>query len=273
MMKARTLARAALLASFVLIAPASVQANHAWSDYHWSVSAYPFNIPTGSNVTGAWSSYLDGAIADWTLSQKLDLSRVSGQANPRTCKPVAGTVQVCNAKYGFNGWLGIAQIWLTTGDHITQGVTKLNDSYFATKTYNTPDWRALVTCQEIGHTLGLTHQDENFSNADVVDSNGVQTCMDYTNVPAGNRHPNAHDYDELDNVIYAHAHTNFGVRTLSPESNAAPRSEAAGGDTPASWGRAIHTTADGRPDVFLKITDTGRKMITHVFWVGAGSKR
>jgi hypothetical protein len=33
----------------------------------------------------------------------------------------------------------------------------------------------------------------------------------------------------------------------------------------AEWGRAIHTDAKGRPDVFLRQVD-GLKMLTHVFW-------
>jgi len=33
--------------------------------------------------------------------------------------------------YGNTGWLGLAQIWITTGSQITQGVVKLSDTYFA----------------------------------------------------------------------------------------------------------------------------------------------
>ncbi len=46
-------------------------------------------------------------------------------------------------------------------------------------------------CQEVGHTLGLDHQDEVFDNPN------LETCMDYTNDPSTNQHPNAHDYDQL----------------------------------------------------------------------------
>ena len=179
---------------------------------------------------------------------------------------MAGRIEVCNAKYGQTGWLGIAQIWLSEG-HITQGITKLNDTYFETAKYNTPAWRALVTCQEIGHDYGLGHQDEDFANPDKVDTNGVQTCMDYTNLPQGNEHPNGHDYEQLA-TIYNHSE---GATAM----NVAPstQSEAAGGDTPAAWGRAIAFTRDGRPHVFEKTTASGRKMITHVFWaIGEGPR-
>src|SRR4029453_1923478 len=63
--------------------------------------------------------------------------------------------------------------------------------------YNSNAWRQLVTCQEVGHTFGLDHQDENFTNAN------LGTCMDYTNDPSTNQHPNQHDYDQLE-AIYAH---------------------------------------------------------------------
>jgi hypothetical protein len=96
---------------------------------------------------------LAGASAQWSESLVLDTVIVPGTVNPRTCKPRSGMVQVCNAKYGFNGWLGIAQIWLS-GTHITQGVNKLNDSYFNLSTYNTPAWRAMVTC-DISDFLAL----------------------------------------------------------------------------------------------------------------------
>src|SRR3989344_8585733 len=97
----------------------------------------------------------------------------------RVCRATNGRVEVCNSKYGNNGWLGIAQIWVTGGEHITQGVVKLNDTYFNKSPYNTPAWRNLVMCQEVGHTLGLGHVDEIFNNTN------LGTCMDYTNDPDG----------------------------------------------------------------------------------------
>ena len=117
----------------------------------------------------------------------LDLRLVAGRAKGN-CKATAGRVEVCNSTYGNNGWLGIASISITGGTHITQGTVKLNDTYFNTAQYNTPAWRNLVTCQEVGHTFGLDHQDENFNNPN------LGTCMDYTNDPSTNQHPNQHDY-------------------------------------------------------------------------------
>jgi hypothetical protein len=170
--------------------------------YHWARTANPFTLKLGNDVTSAWTSYLSGASTDWsktgnqtdyfgnfTTANPLRTSVVTGLTTGRKCKPTSGRVEVCNAGYGRNGWLGLATIW-ASGDHITQATTKLNDSYFNSGYYNTPIWRAGVTCQEIGHTFGLDHQDESGAN--------FHTCMDYASAPdAWNTHPNRYDYSTL----------------------------------------------------------------------------
>jgi len=262
----RLSAKGALIgaASIAVLAAVPALATHAWSTYHWQKGSGPLDMPIGDNVDSRWEPYLATAIEDWNKSTVIAAPAYStGFTSPRRCAPVANRIEVCNAKYGQTGWLGIAQIWLSNG-HITQGITKLNDTYFDTAKYNTPSWRALVTCQEIGHDYGLGHQDEDFGNADM-ETNGVQTCMDYTNLPAGNEHPNGHDYDQLASI---YNHSEGAAATTVARST---QSEAAGGDTPSDWGRAIAFTRDGRPHVFERTTASGRKMITHVFWaIGQG---
>lgn len=256
-----TRTKAALLGLAATAMAAPVMATHSWNGYHWVRTTAELTVPVGDNVTATWDSYLSTANSDWNQSTVINSPLVAGSTNPKNCRAVAGTIQVCNNKYGQNGWLGLASISIS-GGHISQGTTKLNDTYFATAQYNTPSWRALVTCQEIGHDYGLAHQDENFST-DLTNS-----CMDYTNLPAGNEHPDFHDYDQL-NLIYNHleaaASTVFGRGA-----GAAP---AEVGDTPASWGRATHFTRDGRPDMFERIDGPGQKTVTHVFWaLGEGPR-
>ena len=162
-----------------------------------------FTLAVGDNVSSAWDSYLNTAISDWSASTVLNLAKVAGGTRPRQCKATSGRIEVCNDAYGNNGWLGIARISVS-GTHITAATTRVNDSYFNTATYNTPAWRRLVMCQEVGHDFGLDHQDETFNNPN------LGTCMDYTSDPDGggfygpsNEHPNKHDYDQLD-TIYRH---------------------------------------------------------------------
>ena len=177
------------LAGFISIA----YAEHAWGTYHWGRTANPFTLQLGDNVSSTWDAYLRTTASDWSASSVLDTVVKSGKTKPNTCRATNGRVEVCSAKYGFNGWLGVAQIWIS-GSHIVKGTTKVNDTYFNTATYNTAAWRNMVMCQEVGHTLGLNHQDENFSNTN------LDTCMDYTSDPTSNQHPNQHDYDMLDTI-------------------------------------------------------------------------
>src|SRR3989344_3091733 len=93
------------------------EANHSWGSYHWARTANPFTVKLGDNMSTAWDAYLATASGDWPLSSVLDTAIVAGQANPKNCKPTLGQVEVCNSKYGRNGWLGIAQIWVS-GSHI-----------------------------------------------------------------------------------------------------------------------------------------------------------
>ena len=176
-------------------------ANHAWGNYHWARTSNPFALKVIDSTTPAWDSYRTAAQADWSSSTAFDLVGDTGKADDSSrtrqrCRVQTGEVRVCNYTYGQTGWLGIASIWIS-GDHITGGTVKNNDTYFNMQSYNTPAWRQFVVCQEIGHTFGLAHQDENFSNAN------LGSCMDYTNNPSTNQHPNQHDYAQLES-IYGH---------------------------------------------------------------------
>ena len=236
-------------------------ADHAWGDYHWARQSNPFTLQVGDNVSNDWDDYLLGAIADWNQSDVLQLAHANGGTRPRNCKPTNGRIEACNARYGNTGWLGIAQIWVTGGTHITQGVTKLNDTYFETATYDTPAWRRLVTCQEIAHDFGLDHQDENFNNPN------LGSCMDYTSDPDGppsNEHPNAHDFAQLEE-IYAHTDTTTTVGAALP-SGTPPAMGQIDFDTPGQWGRLVRSTANRRAQVFEVDFGNGNKVITHVFW-------
>jgi hypothetical protein len=232
-------------------------ASHAWSTYHWKRTTAQITVPVGDNVSAQWDSYLVQAVNDWNQSTVIQSPLVAGSTRPRNCRAVAGTIQVCNDTYGNTGWLGIASISLS-GGHISQGTTKLNDTYFNTAQYNTPSWRALVMCQEIGHDYGLGHQDEDFA------TDNTNSCMDYTSAPGGNEHPDAHDYEQL-LAIYNHVESAF------PANSAAAATDTF--DTPAEWGRAIGFMRDGRPHVFERVDGPGQRTITHVFWaVGEGPR-
>lgn len=251
----------------VIAGTATLTANHSWGSYHWARTANPFTLKVGDNVDANWDSYLDDAITDWTGSAVLNVTEVAGGANPKNCRPTSGRIEVCNSRYGNNGWLGIAQIW-ASGNHITQAITKVNDTYFNTPTYNTPAWRRLVMCQEIGHDFGLDHQDETFDNAN------LGTCMDYTNDPdggaggasasdQGNEHPNQHDYQQLA-TIYSHLDgtTTVGQTTTHGAPGLGLDNQLDRGE----FGRKIRSTNGGRTELFVLDLGNGQRVFTHVIW-------
>ena len=129
-----------------------VLAVHSWSNYHWKRTTAELTVPVGDNVSAAWDIYLTNAVADWNQSTVINSPKVAGSTNPKNCRAVAGTIQACNSTYGNNGWLGLASISLS-GGHIIQGTTKLNDTYYNTAQYNTPEWRAAVTCRKSAMTM------------------------------------------------------------------------------------------------------------------------
>ena len=248
--------KARLVAAVALGAVAApVIAAHSWGTYHWSRSSAELTVPVGDNVDSRWDSYLVQAVADWNKSTVINSPLVAGSTNPKNCRGVQGTIQACNSNYGNNGWLGLASISLS-GGHIIQGTTKLNDTYYNTATYNTPAWRATVTCQEIGHDYGLGHQDEN-SNDDRTTS-----CMEYTNRPEGNEHPDAHDYDQL---LTIYNHMESAARAMFGGNGNEAAAEV--GDSPETWGKVIGFDGHGRPNKFERVDGPGRKTLTHVTWV------
>jgi len=254
---------AGLVLAGLTAAPAS--AAHSWAGYHWARTANPFTLKLGDNVSDSWDAYLREASTDWNNSLVLQTTVEAGTAGtPKRCRATSGRVEVCNSTYGNNGWLGLAQVWTSSG-HIIQGVAKMNDTYFNSPPYSQPEWRRLVMCQEVGHTFGLGHQDENQSNPN------LGSCMDYTKDPAGtaattgpldNQHPNQHDYDQLA-TIYVHtdATTTVGASAPSP-------SAAGAGNSQAEWGRAVRYASDGRPILFERDLGNDQRVFTFVVWAG-----
>ena len=252
-------ARRSLIVALALITFAAftviTSANHSWNGYHWARQSNPFTVKLGDNVNSAWDPYLATTSSDWTQSAVLNTTVVAGGTSPRSCRPTNGRVEVCNATYGNTGWLGVAQVWVN-GSHITQGTVKLNDTYFNQAKYNTPAWRNLVTCQEVGHTLGLDHQDTNFDNPN------LGTCMDYTNDPSTNQHPNQHDYDELV-TIYSHLDSTTTIQFAKEMPPAMNDIDFKG---PGQWGKLIDQSENGRHMLFELDFGGGFKVFTFVTW-------
>jgi len=240
------LSTVAAMAFALAAAPAS--ADHAWGDYHWARTANPLPLQLGDNMSSGWDPLVASTVGDWNggAPTVLDLRTVAGSGG-KNCKASSGRVEVCNGRYGFNGWLGLAQIWIS-GSHIVKGVTKMNDSYLASSAYDNTA-RRHVLCQEVGHAFGLDHQDE--SGAD------LDTCMDYdTNL--SNPSPNGHDYDQL-GLIYRHLDPSNSYTTDVPTTG--------GGGKGGGKGNKLRRVSD---DLWVEDLGKGGKRFVFVFWANRG---
>ena len=251
---------AALLAMGVLVSVAS--ATNSWGGYHWARTTPQFTLKLGDNLNSAdWKAHLSQTSSDWNSGNSAVLTAIVAGSSLKRCSMVAGTTQVCNASYGNNGWLGLASINITGGTHITQGSAKMNDSYFNTATYNNPNERRHVMCQEVAHTFGLDHQS--------TDGSSQNTCMDYfsnTGANAGSTlstKPNAHDFAEL-NIIYGHLDATSTVALMPATKPSTAAQE--GSDDPNSWGILVSQSNNGRSSTYEAHDKDGSKTLTHVYW-------
>lgn len=245
-----------------------VLADHAWGDYHWARTTASFNLVVVNSTTDDWDPFVSTAVGDWSSSSVLDMVEdPSGSTEDklrRSCPAPSGQVRICNLAYGRNGWLGIAGISIDTNGHIVSGYTKLNDSYFSLSYYNTPDWKQSVTCQELGHDIGLDHQDEDFDNT------SLKSCMDYQDPPWPA--PNQHDYDQLQ-TIYGHtdAYNSYaggdgggGGGCNAPAGKGCNKSGIGQDDVDPGWGMSLGR--NGNHEKFIRIDPDGTRHITFVTW-------
>ena len=268
MMKFKHKALRTLVALMTAGAASTALAGHSWGNYHWARTTPSFDLTVINSTTSDWDGYVAQAVDDWSypnssvLNMVEDLNGDTSSKTRRSCKGGTGTLRICNLAYGYNGWLGIAGISIDTNGHITTGYTKLNDSYFSSAYYNNDLWKQSVTCQELGHNVGLDHQDEDFDNK------SLYTCMDYQDPPTGN--PNAHDYEQL-GIIYGHtdtynSYTSGGGGGGGGSCNAPPGKgcNAAGANNDVGWGASLGRR--GNAETFIRIDPDGTMHLTHVTW-------
>ena len=228
----------------------TVNATSSWNNYHWARSSSPFTLIVVDSVTPGWDGVLTVSLDKWSMPGVLNLyigsDDDSNKARKR-CNSVTGQMRVCNAAYGFNGWLGLASIYLDSNGHITKGTAKMNDSY---SSYWTPYEKNHVMCQEIGHVFGLGHTSE--------DRSSQSTCMDYS-TDINSQWPNSHDYQLLED-IYMHldSYDSYDVGSSGEESGVC--------NAPPGKGCNKNNSAGEVPPMGFRV-HRGR---SHEIWVAPG---
>jgi len=252
---------------------AVVSADHAWGTYHWARTTASFNLTIVNSTTPDWDPYVTAAVADWSQSSVFNMVEDAGGStstkNRRQCRAPSREVRICDLAYGSTGWLGVAGISIDSSGHITKGYTKLNDTYFSLSHYNTPNWKQMVTCQELGHNVGLDHEDEVFDNESLL------SCMDYQDPPYA--WANAHDFEQLA-LIYAHTDSydsyagggssgGAGVCNAPPGKgcNKAGAGQSANNDNNDNWG--VSLSRRGAKEKFIRFDPDGTRHLTFVTWV------
>ena len=241
MVTKKFLSAASVVCALALLT-STTNADHTWGNYHWARMASLMPLKVVDSVSADWQGELDAAIGKWNQSTALAMSIDSANDKSRTrkqCRMKDGQMRVCNATYGFNGWLGRATIGIDSNGHIDQGKAQMNDSYASYWTI--PGEKNHVMCQEIGHVFGLGHTSE--------DGSSQQTCMDYSSVLAS-QWPNAHDYEQL-SIIYGHMDSynsyDDGTESGGSTCNAPPGKGCNKNNAGVGWG------ADGSPPMGVRV--------------------
>lgn len=157
----------------------------AWASHRWGCWKYADGaIEWYNGATGDYWTYFEDEARDdpdsWWRYSTVGL-------RPVTSSGTTDHLNAFNGFYGFNGWLGLAQIVRSSGCTILEGRAYLNMTYLESGSYSTTN-KKHVACQEVGHLFGLEHN-----------RNATDTCMNDTilNAPF----PNSHD-SHLVNSIY-----------------------------------------------------------------------
>ncbi len=182
-MRKQVLSVALMFVLGITLGTSYLMANHPWDCFHWPRTDINYDGPKKDRGgkqpqrSAEYEQAYNDSVALWNTT----VINLSG--------PGGSDLDMLYRSYGFNGWLGLAEIRVS-GCHITDSTAKLNASFLDdTSTYSFEDI-CHVACQEVGHTFGLDH------NRDDSD-----TCMNDTILV--DCIINQHDKNQLSD-IYAH---------------------------------------------------------------------
>jgi hypothetical protein len=156
----------------------------------WNNKGKGLKLTVQNGCSSDWDVYFTQAIADWNLSDSLELTTTKLESQDLECTAKRGKMIVCNNYYGKTGWTGLNEVYFE-GSKIAASVAKMNESYLENADASE---RQYVMCHECGHGFGLPHRDERINNPD------IGSCLDYTTKFEVNKQPDEVDYQNLRNV-------------------------------------------------------------------------
>ena len=180
----------------------------------------------GSSITSIidneYSDYLYSALEDWSKSDMLSIETVNLENNECSSAPIQyeGYINVVHDNLPWHQWIGLTTWEVDADNYVSSALVRFNDHKLFNKdreayTSNVAS-RQMAVCHELGHAVGLPHQDENENNIN------SGSCMDYTTHPEGgdgygssDLHPNIVDFEELDVAYAQQLYNHRGLRHLT----------------------------------------------------------
>jgi hypothetical protein len=170
-----------------------VQKSHAWNTYHWK----DLNPAVADNTRNfMWTGEVPFYVEHW--------ASLETPIQPIMSSKRRADVSVVEANS--NDWLGLAQIWISSG-HIVEGKVLLNTNVLTQSRFSQAAAQH-VLCQEIGHIWGLGHNRNDLDTCmnDCLDAPTYDDWLYCLNHPEG-VDTNAHDIEQL-LLQYDHVHEN-----------------------------------------------------------------
>jgi hypothetical protein len=174
-----------LTLSTLAVLPAWAAADHVWfvdgQAAHWASTTEPAQIDLGDNLNDpVWDSQRFAPSLAWSASPLASGALGSSpflRVNTQAGGLVSNEVEMYDGFYGQDGWIGQATLdSIDPEGHIRDTTVQLNRSYPLTESE-----KHSSIVHEIGHTLGLSHQE------------GTVMCA----FLCGIENPVAHDYETL----------------------------------------------------------------------------
>lgn len=211
----------------------------------WPSEKQGITIPVMNAMGDEWQDDVTTVMSMWNESNSVNLNVTRfDEPELRTCPFVGQSIKLCSGDFGeIEEWFSRLSI-INAGDTIVAATIVLNDWYHFEK-YNATvdemeafkeDRRIYRICHQFGHSLGLAHTDENYTNPNLGD------CMDMTLDYTSNAVPGQVNFNFLEEYYGVFPAEATGSRRLAEHDAVLDRAERALQD-PRGW-KLVHESPD-----------------------------